>query len=91
MVRASAAAARKIEFIGDSITCGYGNLGTPPCDFTPDTEDVQQVSLLCELVAQFVCRLTLPTPRETSMLMPITLPGLFFFGFHRRLCCWQEW
>eukprot|EP01133_Synstelium_polycarpum_P014609 gene14609-17274_t len=30
---------RKIEFIGDSITCGYGNLGNPPCLTTPHTED----------------------------------------------------
>ncbi|EGC32823.1 hypothetical protein DICPUDRAFT_37730 [Dictyostelium purpureum] len=30
---------RKIEFIGDSITCGYGDLGTSPCPFTPDTEN----------------------------------------------------
>ncbi|EGG17740.1 esterase [Cavenderia fasciculata] len=30
---------RKIEFIGDSITCGYGILGLGPCSFTPETED----------------------------------------------------
>jgi lysophospholipase L1-like esterase len=30
---------RRIEVIGDSITCGYGNEGTNPCAFTPDTED----------------------------------------------------
>ncbi|KYR02412.1 esterase [Tieghemostelium lacteum] len=30
---------RKIEIIGDSITCGYGNLGVNPCPFTPATED----------------------------------------------------
>jgi len=30
---------RKIEFIGDSITCGFGNLGHYPCDFTAATED----------------------------------------------------
>ena len=30
---------RRIEVIGDSITCGYGNEGTNPCGFTPDTED----------------------------------------------------
>ncbi len=30
---------RRIEIIGDSITCGYGNEGTNPCGFTPDTED----------------------------------------------------
>jgi lysophospholipase L1-like esterase len=33
------AAARRIEVIGDSITCGYGNEGQNPCPFTPDTED----------------------------------------------------
>jgi len=31
--------ARKIEFIGDSITCGYGNEGKYPCHFTAETED----------------------------------------------------
>jgi len=30
---------RKIEFIGDSITCGYGNLGQFPCAYSPYTED----------------------------------------------------
>jgi lysophospholipase L1-like esterase len=33
------APARRMEIIGDSITCGYGNEGTLPCGFTPDTED----------------------------------------------------
>jgi lysophospholipase L1-like esterase len=32
---------RFIEFVGDSITCGYGVLGASPCKFTPDTEDEQ--------------------------------------------------
>lgn len=27
-----------IEFVGDSITCGYGVLGNSPCSFTPETE-----------------------------------------------------
>jgi hypothetical protein len=32
--------ARRIEFIGDSISCGYGDLGAgPSCPFTPATED----------------------------------------------------
>jgi len=32
--------ARKIEFIGDSITCGYGNAGPgPTCSFSAGTED----------------------------------------------------
>ena len=32
--------ARRIEYIGDSITCGYGDLGSSAlCHFTPDTED----------------------------------------------------
>ncbi len=31
---------RKLEFIGDSITCGYGVLGTSPtCSFSADTEN----------------------------------------------------
>ncbi len=31
---------RKIEFIGNSITCGYGNEGgSPACRFTPETEN----------------------------------------------------
>jgi lysophospholipase L1-like esterase len=31
---------RRIELVGDSITCGYGNAGAGPgCPFTPDTED----------------------------------------------------
>ena len=31
---------RRIEFVGDSITCGYGNLGaSTQCSFTADTED----------------------------------------------------
>jgi lysophospholipase L1-like esterase len=30
---------RWIEIIGDSITCGYGVLGTSDCTFSPDTED----------------------------------------------------
>lgn len=29
---------RRIEMIGDSITCGYGNLGTLGCSFSVDTE-----------------------------------------------------
>ena len=32
--------ARRIEYLGDSITCGYGDLGDgPACHFTADTED----------------------------------------------------
>ena len=31
---------RKIDFIGDSITCGYGILGTPPCNETTEVQDV---------------------------------------------------
>jgi lysophospholipase L1-like esterase len=31
---------RRIEYVGDSITCGYGNLGAnATCPFTPATED----------------------------------------------------
>jgi len=31
--------ARKLEFIGDSITCGYGDEGTYPCSFSAETEN----------------------------------------------------
>lgn len=30
---------RRIEVIGDSITCGYGNEGTDPCNFSAETEN----------------------------------------------------
>lgn len=30
---------RRIEFIGDSITCGYGNEGVAPCNFSAETEN----------------------------------------------------
>eukprot|EP01114_Cavostelium_apophysatum_P008344 TRINITY_DN2075_c0_g2_i1.p1 TRINITY_DN2075_c0_g2~~TRINITY_DN2075_c0_g2_i1.p1 ORF type:complete len:391 (+),score=52.78 TRINITY_DN2075_c0_g2_i1:51-1223(+) len=30
---------RSLEFIGDSITCGFGNLGVPGCDFSAETEN----------------------------------------------------
>lgn len=30
---------RRIEFIGDSITCGFGDLGTDPCTAEPVNED----------------------------------------------------
>ena len=30
---------RRIEVIGDSITCGYGDEGTAPCSFSADTEN----------------------------------------------------
>ena len=30
---------RRIEIIGDSITCGYGNEGTDPCNFSAETEN----------------------------------------------------
>jgi lysophospholipase L1-like esterase len=30
---------RRIEIIGDSITCGYGNEGVSPCSFSADTEN----------------------------------------------------
>lgn len=33
-------ATRRIEILGDSITCGYGNLGRgPECPFSPETEN----------------------------------------------------
>jgi lysophospholipase L1-like esterase len=31
-----------VEFIGDSLTCGYGVLGVSPCAFSASTEDVLQ-------------------------------------------------
>ncbi len=30
---------RRIEFVGDSISCGYGIEGHPPCPFTAATEN----------------------------------------------------
>jgi len=33
--------ARRMEFVGDSITCGYGNNGVAPCDFTDETENAR--------------------------------------------------
>jgi lysophospholipase L1-like esterase len=40
LVASPAPFGRRIEFIGDSITCGYGALGSSAlCHFTPDTED----------------------------------------------------
>lgn len=30
---------RRIEIVGDSITCGYGNEGISPCSFSADTEN----------------------------------------------------
>lgn len=35
-------ATRRIEIVGDSITAGYGNEGTDPCDFSPGTENHYQ-------------------------------------------------
>ena len=32
----------KIEFLGDSISCGYGNLGKPPCAYSPSTQNVHE-------------------------------------------------
>ncbi|KAJ4455765.1 putative esterase; SGNH hydrolase-type [Paratrimastix pyriformis] len=32
----------RIEFLGDSLSCGYGNLGHWPCHFSADTEDAMQ-------------------------------------------------
>ncbi|KAG2388008.1 hypothetical protein C9374_000858 [Naegleria lovaniensis] len=31
-----------VEFLGDSLSCAYGNLGHPPCAYTPSTQDVHQ-------------------------------------------------
>jgi lysophospholipase L1-like esterase len=30
---------QRIEFIGDSLSCGYGNEGVPPCPFAANTEN----------------------------------------------------
>ena len=32
---------RRIEVVGDSITCGYGNEGVEPCGFSAETENAQ--------------------------------------------------
>jgi len=32
----------KMEFVGDSYTCGFGNMGKPPCDITPQTQNVHE-------------------------------------------------
>ena len=44
---------KRLLFIGDSLTCGYGNLGTDPCSFDASTEDVMQSypSVLADLLA----------------------------------------
>eukprot|EP01113_Clastostelium_recurvatum_P023625 TRINITY_DN2816_c0_g1_i2.p1 TRINITY_DN2816_c0_g1~~TRINITY_DN2816_c0_g1_i2.p1 ORF type:complete len:358 (-),score=62.51 TRINITY_DN2816_c0_g1_i2:99-1172(-) len=39
MVAPPAPLKNTIEFVGDSITCGFGDLGHVPCDFTPYTQD----------------------------------------------------
>ncbi len=39
MLTPPAAATHKLEVIGDSITCGYGDEGIFPCAFSPDTEN----------------------------------------------------
>eukprot|EP01102_Stenamoeba_stenopodia_P000327 TRINITY_DN10302_c0_g1_i1.p1 TRINITY_DN10302_c0_g1~~TRINITY_DN10302_c0_g1_i1.p1 ORF type:complete len:398 (-),score=82.37 TRINITY_DN10302_c0_g1_i1:70-1212(-) len=43
---------RVIEFLGDSLTCAYGNLGIAPCSFTPATEDANRgfVTLAAQLL-----------------------------------------
>ncbi len=33
------AVTRRMEIVGDSITCGYGNEGTAPCNFSAETEN----------------------------------------------------
>jgi hypothetical protein len=33
------APARRIELLGDSVSCGYGNEGSSPCSFSADTEN----------------------------------------------------
>ncbi|EFC38339.1 predicted protein [Naegleria gruberi] len=31
-----------VEFLGDSLSCAYGNLGKPPCGYSVTTQDVHQ-------------------------------------------------
>jgi hypothetical protein len=38
-MRPKALESRRIEFVGDSISCGYGIEGHPPCPFTAATEN----------------------------------------------------
>lgn len=38
LIATDATQTRLIEYIGDSITCGFGVLGTMPCNFSSDTE-----------------------------------------------------
>ena len=42
LLSAPAEPGRLIEVVGDSISAGYGNLGTNPCGFTLDTESAYQ-------------------------------------------------
>ncbi|KAM9984121.1 hypothetical protein ACTFIZ_003822 [Dictyostelium cf. discoideum] len=78
---------RKIEFIGDSITCGYGDLGTAPCNFQAITEDnydtyasITARELECEMFLEawsgrgVVRNYGSPTPVSTSGTVPDLYP-----------------
>jgi len=81
---------RTIELIGDSITCGYGDLGVPPCNWVPPAEDIYMSygSLIArELDAKLYLEAwsgkgvvrNYGTPNITSnetipMLYPLTIP-----------------
>jgi len=39
VIKAPTPLSRRIEFVGDSITCGFGDMGQAPCGFTAQTED----------------------------------------------------
>ncbi|KAM9969404.1 hypothetical protein ACTFIR_001239 [Dictyostelium discoideum] len=78
---------RKIEFIGDSITCGYGDLGTAPCNFEAITEDnydtyasITARELECEMFLEawsgrgVVRNYGSPTPTSTSGTVPDLYP-----------------
>ncbi|KAN0029869.1 hypothetical protein ACTA71_008006 [Dictyostelium dimigraforme] len=75
---------RKIEFIGDSITCGYGDLGTAPCNFQAITEDnydtyasITARELECEMYLEawsgrgVVRNYGSPTPTSSSGTIPL--------------------
>ncbi|KAF2070880.1 hypothetical protein CYY_007798 [Polysphondylium violaceum] len=81
---------RAIEFIGDSITCGYGMIGVPPCSFQPDQEDITLTYggiIAQELNAQFYVEAwsgkgivknygstTIPSNETFPELYPLTIP-----------------
>ncbi len=90
---------RKIEFIGDSITCGYGNEGNQYGSFTTEEENaVKSYAILCaeELKADFqlisfsgigiISRYIEPDIEEplTDVLMPIIYPYTDWYLYKRK-------